>query len=52
LNLGMNDETVKVIAEKSGTEKFAYDSSRRFIQMYGDVVMGVEAEEGEHRTPG
>ena len=48
LNLGMNDETVKVIAEKSGNEKFAYDSYRRFIQMYGDVVMGVEAEEGEH----
>ena len=48
LNLGMNDETVKVVAEKSGNEQFAYDSYRRFIQMYGDVVMGVEAEEGEH----
>jgi pyruvate,orthophosphate dikinase len=48
LNLGMNDETVKVIAEKSGNEQFAYDSYRRFIQMYGDVVMGVEAEEGAH----
>ncbi|MBI9034637.1 MAG: pyruvate, phosphate dikinase [Bacteroidales bacterium] len=48
LNLGMNDDTVKIIAEKSGNEKFAYDSYRRFIQMYGDVVMGVEAEEGEH----
>jgi len=48
LNLGMNDETVKIIAERSGNEKFAYDSYRRFIQMYGDVVMGVEAEEGEH----
>ena len=48
LNLGMNDETVKVIAEKSNNEKFAYDSYRRFIQMYGEVVMGVEAEEGEH----
>jgi pyruvate,orthophosphate dikinase len=48
LNLGMNDETVKIIAEKSGNEKFAYDSYRRFIHMYGDVVMGVEAEEGEH----
>jgi len=48
LNLGMNDETVKVIAEKSGNEKFAYDSYRRFIHMYGDVVMGVEAEEGQH----
>ena len=48
LNLGMNDEAVKVIAEKSGNEKFAYDSYRRFIHMYGDVVMGVEAEEGKH----
>jgi pyruvate,orthophosphate dikinase len=48
LNLGMNDETVKMVAEKSGNEKFAYDSYRRFIQMYADVVMGVEAEEGEH----
>ncbi|MFC2096074.1 pyruvate, phosphate dikinase [Bacteroidota bacterium] len=48
LNLGMNDETVKIIAEKSGSEKFAYDSYRRFIHMYGDVVMGVEAEEGKH----
>tara|TARA_R110001583_G_scaffold25760_6_gene93113 strand:+ start:29651 stop:32371 length:2721 start_codon:yes stop_codon:yes gene_type:complete len=48
LNLGMNDETVKVIADNSGNEKFAYDSYRRFIHMYGDVVMGVEAEEGQH----
>ena len=48
LNLGMNDDTVKVVAEKSGNEKFAYDSYRRFIHMYGDVVMGVEAEEGQH----
>ncbi len=48
LNLGMNDDTVKIIAEQSGNEKFAYDSYRRFIHMYGDVVMGVEAEEGEH----
>jgi pyruvate,orthophosphate dikinase len=47
LNLGMNDEAVKVVAEKSGNERFAYDSYRRFIQMYGDVVMGVEAEKGE-----
>jgi pyruvate, orthophosphate dikinase len=48
LNLGMNDETVKIVAEKSGNARFAYDSYRRFIQMYGDVVMGVVAEEGEH----
>lgn len=48
LNLGMNDDTVKIVADQSKNEKFAYDSYRRFIQMYGDVVMGVEAEEGEH----
>ena len=48
LNLGMNDDSVKVLAEKSGNEKFAYDSYRRFIQMYGSVVMGVEAEDSEH----
>lgn len=48
LNLGMNDDTVKIVAEKSGNEKFAYDSYRRFIHMYGNVVMGVEAEQGQH----
>jgi pyruvate,orthophosphate dikinase len=48
LNLGMNDDTVKIVAEQSGNEKFAYDSYRRFIQMYGDVVMGVAGEENEH----
>jgi len=48
LNLGMNDDAVKIVAEKSGNEKFAYDSYRRFISMYGDVVMGVVAEEGQH----
>jgi len=48
LNLGLNDDTVKIIAEKSGNEKFAYDSYRRFIQMYGGVVMGVEAKGQTH----
>lgn len=48
LNLGMNDEAVKIIADKSGNPRFAYDSYRRFIQMYGDVVMGVAAAKGEH----
>ena len=42
LNLGINDEVVKVVAEKSGNERFAYDSYRRFIQMFADVVMGLE----------
>ncbi len=48
LNLGLNDDTVKIIAEKSGNPKFAYDSYRRFIQMYGGVVMGVEAKGKTH----
>ncbi|MFN3868546.1 MAG: pyruvate, phosphate dikinase [Hyphomicrobiaceae bacterium] len=42
LNLGLNDETVAGLAAKSGDERFAYDSYRRFIQMYGDVVLGVD----------
>jgi pyruvate, orthophosphate dikinase len=42
LNLGLNDKTVTGLAEKSGDERFAYDSYRRFIQMYGQVVLGVE----------
>jgi len=42
LNLGLNDETVKGLAKRSADERFAWDSYRRFIQMYGDVVLGVE----------
>ncbi|NQU56443.1 MAG: pyruvate, phosphate dikinase, partial [Rhodospirillales bacterium] len=42
LNLGLNDETVEGLAEASGDERFAFDSYRRFLQMYGDVVLGVE----------
>jgi len=42
LNLGLNDETVAGLARRSGDERFAYDSYRRFIQMFGDVVLGVE----------
>ena len=41
LNLGINDEVVKVVEEKSGNKRFAYDSYRRFIQMFSDVVMGL-----------
>src|SRR5687768_12211523 len=40
LNLGLNDETVTGLARNSGDERFAWDSYRRFIQMYGDVVLG------------
>lgn len=42
LNLGLNDETVEGLASVSGDRRFAYDSYRRFIQMYGDVVLGVD----------
>jgi pyruvate,orthophosphate dikinase len=42
LNLGLNDETTEGLAKKSGDRRFAYDSYRRFIQMYGNVVLGVE----------
>lgn len=42
LNLGLNDITVAALAKNSGDERFAYDSYRRFIQMYSDVVLGVE----------
>ncbi|MGJ8653892.1 MAG: PEP/pyruvate-binding domain-containing protein, partial [Opitutaceae bacterium] len=49
LNLGLNDKTVKALAAESGNEAFAYDCYRRFIQMYGDVVMGVQAvNENDH----
>lgn len=47
LNLGLNDETVAGLAKKSGNERFAYDSYRRFIQMYGDVVLEVPHHEFE-----
>jgi len=42
LNLGMNDEAVEGIAKKSGNPRFAWDSYRRFVQMYGDVVLGMK----------
>lgn len=42
LNLGLNDQTVEGLARRSGDARFAYDSYRRFIQMYGDVVLGVD----------
>jgi pyruvate,orthophosphate dikinase len=51
LNLGINDEIAEAIAVKTGNEKFAWDSYRRFIQMYGEVVMGVEQHAHEHHDP-
>jgi pyruvate,orthophosphate dikinase len=51
LNLGLNDETVEGLAEVSGNPRFAWDCYRRFIQMYGDVVMGVQARSEEEDEP-
>ena len=42
LNLGLNDESVKGIAKATNNGRFAYDSYRRFIQMFGDVALGIE----------
>ncbi len=47
LNLGLNDDIVEGLARKTGNPRFAYDSYRRFIQMFGDVVLGVEGERFE-----
>ncbi|MEY2579696.1 MAG: pyruvate, orthophosphate dikinase, partial [Verrucomicrobiota bacterium] len=51
LNLGLNDETVKALVRATKNERFAWDCYRRFIQMYGDVVMGVQKREGEDHDP-
>src|SRR6058998_3921729 len=51
LNLGMNDEVVEIVAKKTSNARFAWDSYRRFLQMYGDVVMGVQKRPGEDHEP-
>jgi pyruvate, orthophosphate dikinase len=51
LNLGLNDVTVAGLAKKSGNERFAFDSYRRFIAMYGDVVLGLKPEKKEDHDP-
>jgi len=51
LNLGLNDEVVKGLARKTGNERFAYDSYRRFVQMYGDVVLGMKPVNKEDIDP-
>ena len=51
LNLGLNDDAVAGIAKKSGNEWFAWDSYRRFVQMYGDVVLGMKPESKEEIDP-
>lgn len=48
LNLGLNDETVKGVIAQTGNERFAYDSYRRFVQMYGNVVKGLDGADFEH----
>ncbi|GMV09051.1 MAG TPA: pyruvate, phosphate dikinase [Gemmatimonadaceae bacterium] len=48
LNLGLNDRTVQGLAQQSGNARFAFDSYRRFLQMYGDVVLGVPIHDFEH----
>lgn len=51
LNLGLNDDVVIGLAKKTGNERFAYDSYRRFVQMYGDVVMGLKPINKEDQDP-
>jgi pyruvate,orthophosphate dikinase len=51
LNLGLNDEAVEAIAKKSGNERFAWDSYRRFVQMFGDVVLGMKPASKEDIDP-
>ena len=48
LNLGLNDEIAEGLANKTGNPRFAYDCYRRFIQMFANVVMGVDGEKFEH----
>src|SRR5438094_621460 len=51
LNLGLNDETVLALVKATSNERFAWDCYRRFIQMYGDVVLGVQKSPGEDHEP-
>ena len=51
LNLGLNDVVVEGLAKRSGNERFAYDSYRRFVQMYGDVVLGMKPTNKEDIDP-
>ena len=51
LNLGLNDQSVLALVKATGNERFAWDCYRRFIQMYGDVVLGVQKRENEDHEP-
>jgi pyruvate,orthophosphate dikinase len=51
LNLGLNDETVQGLVRQTGDERFAYDCYRRFVAMYGDVVLGLKPQEKDEQDP-
>ena len=51
LNLGMNDQAVEAVAKRTGNPRFAWDSYRRFVQMYGDVVLGMKPASKEEHDP-
>jgi len=51
LNLGLNDQTVEALSKSTGNPRFAWDSYRRFVQMYGDVVMGVQKKHENDHEP-
>ena len=51
LNLGLNDDTVRALAAKTKNDRFAWDCYRRFVQMYGDVVLGVQKAPNEDHEP-
>ena len=51
LNLGLNDQTVEALSSKTGNPRFAWDCYRRFVQMYGDVVLGVQKRPDEDHEP-
>ena len=51
LNLGMNDQAVEAVAKRTGNPRFAWDSYRRFVQMYGDVVLGMKPQSKEDEDP-
>ena len=51
LNIGLNDKTVEALAKQSGNERFAWDSYRRFVQMYGDVVLDMKPKSKNDHDP-
>src|SRR5829696_7615748 len=51
LNIGLNEATLRGLIEKTGNERFAWDSYRRFVQMYGDVVLGLKPQDKNETDP-